>query len=186
MEVQILSRAHYNINMKHLDPKAVWLFFIGSIIGWTIIVFFMSFWIAGFSMTALQIAKTDINPGSVIMTAGAFLIFFYILLYFWARLSYQNYKYELKTEGFYKEYGVIWKKYVTIPYGRIQNVDIYRGLVARILGLSDLHIQTAGMSFTGKRGARSEGRLPGLSIEDANKIRDELIKRSQRKGSQGL
>lgn len=187
MEVQILSRAHtiYK-NMKHLDPKAIWLFFIGSVIGWTIIMFFLSFWIAGVTIAALQIGKAYISLGLFLTLLMIFLACFYAFLYFWAQLSYKNYKYQLRPEGFYKEYGVIWKKYVTIPYSRIQNVDIYRGLVARLLGLSDLHIQTAGMSFTGKRGSRAEGRLPGLSIKDANMIRDELIKRSQKSNAQGL
>jgi len=149
-------------------------------------MFFLSFWIAGATIAALQISKDHINLGLFITLLMIFLVGFYTCLYFWAKLSYKNYKYKLRPEGFYKEYGVIWKKYVTIPYSRIQNVDIYRGLIARLLGLSDLHVQTAGMSFTGKRGSRAEGRLPGLSIKDANMIRDELIKRSQKSNSQGL
>ena len=149
-------------------------------------MFFLSFWIAGATIAALQISKDHINLGLFITLLMIFLVGFYTCLYFWAKLSYKNYKYQLRPEGFYKEYGVIWKKYVTIPYSRIQNVDIYRGLIARLLGLSDLHVQTAGMSFTGKRGSRAEGRLPGLSIKDANMIRDELIKRSQKSNSQGL
>lgn len=185
MEVQILSRALYNINMKHLDPKAIWLFFIGLVIGWTIMMFFLSFWIAGVTIASLQIGE-DYSVGPFLTLFMVFLVGFYAALYFWAKLSYQNYKYQLRPEGFYKEYGVIWKKYVTIPYSRIQNVDIYRGLIARLLGLSDLHIQTAGMSFTGKRGSRSEGRLPGLSIKEATMIRDDLIKRSQKSSAQGL
>lgn len=118
------------------------------------------------------------------------LIFLVVLAFIWSHLSYRFYKYELTEDGFRKELGVIWKKYVTIPYDRIQNVDIYRGLLARILGLSDLQIQTAGMSVTvgryGIAGAGSEGRLPGLSREEAEKIRDELIKRAKGLRNQGL
>lgn len=85
---------------------------------------------------------------------------------------------------------MIWKKYVTIPYERIQNVDIYRGIFARILGLSDLQIQTAGMSATvgsyGISGAGAEGRLPGVSQEEAEKLRDELVKRAHGSKNQGV
>jgi len=69
-----------------------------------------------------------------------------IIFWIWAKLAYHFYRYELREDGFRKELGVIWKKYITIPYDRIQNVDIYRGVIAPILGLSDLNIQTAGMS----------------------------------------
>ncbi len=124
------------------------------------------------------------------------LLIFLIITGFWiflihicAKLSYKNYKYELTEDGFRKELGVLRKKYVTIPYERIQNVDIYRSIIARILGLSDLNIQTAGASGYpgGGRGYGAEGRLPGLSKEDAEQVRDELIHRAKNPGSnQGL
>lgn len=101
-------------------------------------------------------------------------------------MSYKYYRYELREDGFRKELGVIWKKYTTIPYDRIQNVDIYRGVIDRILGLSELHIQTAGMSGFGQWGALSEGRLPGLLPETAEKLRDELIKRVRNSKGQNV
>ena len=108
---------------------------------------------------------------------------FLVLCFVWAKLSYHFYRYELTESGFRKELGVIYKKYVTIPYDRIQNVDIYRGIAARILGLSDLNIQTAGTSMQTMRG---EGRLPGLSREVAEQLRDELIQRARQSKNQGL
>ena len=118
------------------------------------------------------------------------LLILILLLYVWARLSYRFYRYELTEDGFKKELGVIYKKYVTIPYERIQNVDIYRGILARILGLSDLNIQTAGASAQVNRhgvfGAGAEGRLPGLLHEDAEKLRDELIRRAKHSENRGL
>lgn len=112
-----------------------------------------------------------------------------IVSFFWAHLSYRFYRYELTENGFKKESGVIWKKYVTIPYDRIQNVDIHRGVIARILGLSDLQVQTAGFSAHpsrfGSYGMGAEGRLPGLSKNVAEQLRDELVKRARTK-NQGI
>ena len=128
--------------------------------------------------------------GVYVSTFLIILLILILLLYVWARLSYKFYLYELTEDGFKKELGVIYKKYVTIPYERIQNVDIYRGILARILGLSDLNIQTAGASAQVTRhgvfGAGAEGRLPGLLHEDAEKLRDELIKRAKHSSNQGL
>ncbi|MEK7158017.1 MAG: PH domain-containing protein [Patescibacteria group bacterium] len=113
---------------------------------------------------------------------------FLVFCFVWAKLTYRFYRYELTDAGFRKELGVIYKKYVTIPYDRIQNVDIYRGILARILGLSDLNIQTAGASATMNRyGAMgAEGRLPALSKETAEQLRDELIQRARRPSNQGI
>ena len=115
---------------------------------------------------------------------------FLILCFVWAKLTYHFYRYELLDIGFRKESGVIYKKYVTIPYDRIQNIDIDRGILARILGLSDLHIQTAGASVAlssyGVMGGSAEGRLPAISMEVSEQLRDELIRRARQPKNQGL
>lgn len=70
-------------------------------------------------------------------------------------------------------YGIIAKRYVTIPYEKIQNVDITRSFLARILGLSSLLIQTVGASAIG-----AEGSLPGILHKTAEQMRDEVVRRS--------
>lgn len=169
--------------MKQLHPRAVWLFFISALLRSLVILI-----ILGIQMfMVLLSSKGGININKYIIWYILFVLFMIILMFIWAKLSYRFYKYELKDNGFSKEQGVIWKKYVTIPYDRIQNVDIYRGVWARILGLSDLNIQTAGaavqMSRAGMLGG-SEGRLLGLSKEDAEKLRDELVSRANSKNIQ--
>src|SRR3989344_793259 len=185
--------------MKQLDPKVVWLFFISYILRWLIPVIFIGLYLGA---RVLMIARLGIRAG----IAGIYedqmggmpeswffwvgLVAFFVLCFLWAKLTYKYYRYELTEDGFRKESGVIYKRYVTIPYDRIQNVDIYRGILARLLGLSDLQIQTAGasavMAGRGVYGAGAEGRLPGLSREIAEQLRDELVKRSRSSRSQGL
>jgi uncharacterized membrane protein YdbT with pleckstrin-like domain len=171
--------------MKQLDPKSVWLFFIPSVISTTILFIFL-----GFSLATLLFAVID-SVAAIITIVFLMYVLFLVLAFIWSKLIYRFYKYELIENGFRKESGIINKKYTTIPYDRIQNVDINRGILARILGLSDLHIQTAGASASfgryGATGIYSEGRLPGLSKEVAEALRDELIQRSRNsKGQQGL
>jgi uncharacterized membrane protein YdbT with pleckstrin-like domain len=178
--------------MKQLDSKAVWLFFINFILRWFFLIVFLMFWAWPLFFT-LQVAP-DLVPENyilgVIIRALIFLVVFVVLCFIWAKLTYRFYRYELTEDGFRKELGVIYKKYVTIPYDRIQNVDIYRGIWSRILGLSDLNIQTAGASAVVNRngawGVGSEGRLPALSREVAEQLRDELIKRAKQSKNQGL
>ncbi|MCK4858976.1 MAG: PH domain-containing protein, partial [Candidatus Omnitrophica bacterium] len=94
--------------------------------------------------------------------------------------------YDITKDAYKMEQGVIWKRYVSIPYERIQNVDIHRGVIARLLGLSELRIQTAGFGGAqGKWGGFSEGRLPGIDKEKAEQLRDELISKVKGK-KQGL
>jgi len=176
--------------MQQLDPKAVWLFFISLILRWFIVLIFLGIWLSAF-FSGITDGGDEFSFGFLKwlwIIIPALLIFFWV----WAKLTYHFYRYELREDGFRKELGVIWKKYVTIPYDRIQNVDIYRGVIARILGLSDLNIQTAGASAQvsryGTLGAGAEGRLPALSREVAEQLRDELIRRAKqsRTTNQGL
>jgi len=150
---------------QQLDPKAVWLFFLRSVF----VFLFIAIWI-GFSFIAVLSETTSGAWGIGLVILFGVLIFAFI----WAKLTYHFYRYELTEEGFRKELGVIFKKYVTIPYDRIQNVDIYRGILARILGLSDLNIQTAGMSASvgrfGVSGGGAEGRLPALSAGEVSRV----------------
>lgn len=167
--------------MKQLAPRAVWLFFLQSIVGFIVLYLIFGFYI-GITILSYFIGASGGQSiiGTGIIINVALLIPVFLMSFAWAKLSYKNYKYELREDGFRKESGVIWKKYVTIPYERIQNVDIYRGFFARLLGLSDVHIQTAGNSaVSGRFGMNAEGRLPGITVQEAETIRDELVRRSR-------
>src|SRR3990167_5406284 len=202
--------------MKQLDPKAVWLFFISFVLRAFIPIIFLSIYgaviLGEFSFGFLNWLWIIVPAFLVLCFVWAKLTYYFyryeltdvgflnwlwiivpaflVLCFVWAKLTYYFYRYELTDVGFRKELGVIYKKYVTIPYDRIQNVDIYRGILARLLGLSDLNIQTAGMSATinryGVSGGGAEGRLPALSREVAEQLRDELIQRARQAKNQGL
>ncbi len=169
--------------MNKLDSKSIWIFFCEWFLP---IIIPLAFLIVG-----LVIGRDAGEDMTGILSIGILVVIAYTAFsFFWAKLSYHYYRYELTELGFRKESGVIWKKYVTIPYARIQNVDINRGILARILGLSDLHIQTAGIAggfgSYGMAGMGSEGRLPGLSKEEAEKMRDELVRRASKQQNQGV
>ena len=152
---------------QSLHPKAIWIFFFQNIL--------LAFFVSLFFLMPLFIFSSVLT----ILLVFALLI---IIFYYWAKLTYRFWKYEITEDAVRIERGVIWKKYISIPYERIQNVDIYRGVLARIFGLSVLNIQTAGYSGGGGRYGvllTPEGNLPGLDINTAEQLRDDLIKRAK-------
>ena len=177
--------------MRQLHPKAFWLFFLQRTFALVfffallILPFFISFGIFGREVSRTtrpsryQVKEEPYSPLTIIskgvgymqLAVLAFFVFLIVVNYIWAKLFYNSFRFELSMKGLKIERGVIWKRYVTIPYERIQNVDIYRGVFERLLGLSDLHVQTAGYSG----GLLTEGRIPGLLPQDAEKLRDEFI-----------
>ena len=114
---------------------------------------------------------TGLATGFVIV-AILFILLPLLLLWIWARLTYRFLRYELAPSEFRQEFGILSRQALAIPYERIQNLEIHRDVFARMLGLSTLDIQTAGTS-------RAEARLPGLPFKTAEKIREELLKRSK-------
>lgn len=185
--------------MKQLDKKAVWLFFANSLFGWFIIfggpLVAIIVVAGGQILDELDMAGVSTKiVGNVLLVGLGIPLVLVVWSWIWAKLTYRYYRYELLEDGFRKEHGVIWKKYVTIPYDRIQNIDIHRGVFARLLGLSDLQIQTAGASAVvgryGASGVSAEGRLPGLSPgpsrEIAEQLRDELVRRAREARSSGM
>lgn len=170
---------------QKLHPKSVWLFFFwptGPLVAllWALVPIV----IIGFAWGGnALLQKTSLVTLPWVKILGIIFLFGVILDYIWARLFYNSYFFELTEDNIKIERGVIYKKYISIPYERIQNVDICRGLMARILRLSDLQIQTAGYSGA----ILTEGRLPGLLPEDAEKIREDLIQRIEpNRGERGL
>lgn len=171
--------------MQRLHPRAVWFFFIPALLpapGFLIALF-----VIVLSLSSEGELPAFLSGGTFILLGVLATVLYVAGAYVWARLTCHFYRYELREDGFRKEHGIIWKRYVTIPYDRIQNVDIFRGLIARIFGLSDIQVQTAGAITAGSYGAFSEGRLPGIGKVEAEKIRDELVQRARTSRSgQGL
>lgn len=171
--------------MQQLNPKVIWIFFLNNVLMGIGALLAVVFGLVGiFLSDAGEGGGIDLLMPS--MLAVLAIVAYLIVAWLWAKWTHHFYKYELREDGFRKEHGIIWKKYVTIPYDRIQNVDIHRGILARMLGLSDLQIQTAGAITAGSYGAFAEGRLPGISREVAEEIRDSLVARARGARSQGL
>lgn len=75
--------------------------------------------------------------------------------------------YALRDDDLLFRRGILFQRFVAVPYGRMQLVDITRGPIARAVGLAELKFVTA---------AASTGVLiPGLTLETAERLRDHLV-----------
>jgi membrane protein YdbS with pleckstrin-like domain len=75
--------------------------------------------------------------------------------------------YCLRDDDLVVQRGILFRRQVAAPYGRLQLVDISRGPLTRLLGLSELRVVTAAAS--------SGVTIPGLPIIEAENLRDHLI-----------
>ncbi|MFH0711925.1 MAG: PH domain-containing protein [archaeon] len=176
--------------MEKLHPGAKWLFRIGGYFGAFFLMMFLGwilFPIIGF--LGVLMFGSDAVLSVVLIGFVVYVILIIIFAEIYARMAYDRWFYEFTSTNLKIERGIIWKKYSNVPYERVQNVDIHRGVIARMCGFSTVAIQTAGFSYSSRgRGAGAEGSIPAVSIEKAEKIRDFLMKKigSKHEGGQGL
>ncbi len=158
--------------MEKLHPGARWVFRLRGYLS----MIFLSIFLGVFFLGAMGILAgfSGVFTGILIL-----IILIVVVAEIYARLAYNNWGYSFEKDQLKIEKGIIFKTYKSIPYERIQNVDVTRGILARMIGFSTLDIQTAGYSFAGRGAYRggSEGHIPAVSIKDAEHIREWIIKR---------
>lgn len=86
----------------------------------------------------------------------------------WVELRYQNYTYYFAETELIIRKGVIRIERIVIPFEKIQNVNISRPLMERLLGLAIIKIETAGTNP-----GEAEGVIPGVA--DYKSVVDELL-----------
>ncbi len=75
--------------------------------------------------------------------------------------------YQLRQDDLLFRRGILFQRFVSVPYGRMQLVDVNRGPLARAVGLSELKFVTAA--------ATTGVTVPGLPEAEAESLRDRLV-----------
>lgn len=129
-----------------------------------------------------------------LITIGLVLASVLIILFsrFWANLYWKNYRFELLDDKIVVHSGVIGRRKAMIPYERIQNVNVVKGILERIYGLSSIQIETAGGAGGGPGNgfyaakSLAEGTIQGLvETEQMEKFILKKIKASRSGGGLG-
>ncbi len=175
-------------NMLH--PGARWVFRIRGWFGAIFLSIFLGWilWVPlAFILKGFNLADVSTILGVALGGMLFYLIFIIVVGEIYARMAYNRWFYEFTNSELKLERGIIWKRYSNVPYERVQNVDINRGIIARLAGFSTVDIQTAGFHYAGRGGGGfSEGHIPAVDMHDAEKIREFLMKKISKRHGQGL
>ncbi|MBO6505425.1 MAG: PH domain-containing protein [Kordiimonadaceae bacterium] len=79
--------------------------------------------------------------------------------------------YQLRDQDLHFKHGVIWHNVVSLPYIRIQHVELESGPMERIFKLATLKFFTAG-------GGTADMKIPGLPFATASKIRAHVMEKA--------
>ncbi|MBP6011195.1 MAG: PH domain-containing protein [Alphaproteobacteria bacterium] len=105
----------------------------------------------------------DKGLGMLLPAVGAMML---VVLAFQV-LAWWRFTYTLLPNEMYIESGVFSRNRRSIPWERVQDVEIERGPLARVLGLAKVKLQTGGSGS-------DEGLLDSIALADATALRDEI------------
>jgi membrane protein YdbS with pleckstrin-like domain len=80
--------------------------------------------------------------------------------------NYNSWGYAERGSDLLVTHGVMWRRLVVVPYGRMQLVDVTAGPIERKFGISTLRLHTAS--------AGTDARIHGLTSAEATRLRDRL------------
>jgi len=141
--------------MTRLDPRSV-PYRVGTSLTrlvWVVVVV---------SISSSQVAPDFGVPLVVLAVVGVGLaVFAYQAAY------YRRFEYELTDDSFDIRSGVVSRTRREIPLSRVQNVDISRNVLQRMLGIAEVRLETAG-------GAETEAGLKFVDADEARRLQEEL------------
>ncbi len=111
--------------------------------------------------------------------------FFMIIEYLYLTAYLNAFSYKIKENTIVLRHGVFTKKKATIPYTRIQNINIVNGVFDRMFKTYTVKIETAGAAAAAASAqhgvAKPEGYIPGLKDPNiiGRKIKEMMTKYSQ-------
>jgi len=79
--------------------------------------------------------------------------------------------FSLREHDIHYKSGIIWRKTVSLPFNRIQHVELESGPVERIFKLTTLKFFTAG-------GGKADMKIPALGFERASKLRSFVMEQA--------
>ncbi len=132
---------------------------------------------------ALKLIRS--SPGAILGLPAAYAVisetpFLYILPVIaglillsgiWQYLDWRRFTYELTDDALVVQSGVLSRNRRTIPFDRVQDVDIERKLLARLFGLAKVNLETGGAG-------ENEGALDSVSMAEAERLRGVIRRRA--------
>ncbi|MGA1146561.1 MAG: PH domain-containing protein [Candidatus Nanopelagicales bacterium] len=98
-----------------------------------------------------------------------------IIVYIWAwwliGRRVRSYAYCERSDDLLVSSGILFRRLVIVPYGRMQLVDVKAGPIDRALGVTTVQLHTAA--------ATTDATIPGLEPEVAAAVRDRLARRGE-------
>ena len=87
----------------------------------------------------------------------------------------RSYGYVERADDLLVTSGILFRRLVVVPYGRLQLVDVVAGPLDRMYGIATVRLHTAA--------ATTDATIPGLTPDNASALRDRLAAKGESRGA---
>ncbi|WP_417451774.1 PH domain-containing protein [Kordiimonas sp.] len=112
--------------------------------------------------------ESSLVPGFLLYMLPLIALPFIIIL---TRQSAAHCGYAVRAQDVHYRHGIIWQSETSLPFNRIQHVEVERGPLERFYGLSTLKFFAAG-------GGSADLTIPGLRDADATRLRAFILEKA--------
>jgi uncharacterized protein len=127
--------------------------------------------------TLLALVAVPVTLAAAVLTAVAagigagvaVLVALVVATGFWwvgLRGRYRAWAYAERGEDLLVRRGLMIRRLIVVPYGRMQLIEVTAGPIDRVFGLATVQLHTASAS--------TDARIPGLATAEAQRLRDRL------------
>lgn len=120
-------------------------------------------WVA--LVLAVSIGAGRVLPGS--LAAGVLAVAGGLAVRWWTSLVWRAWQFRVGAGALHLRHGVVSRRESTIPYHRVQHIDLEAGPLERRMGLTSLILRTASAS--------TDSTVPGIDASDADDLRQRIL-----------
>jgi membrane protein YdbS with pleckstrin-like domain len=152
---------------RSLHPRVRLVWWIGSLGSDLVAITVLSV------LTLILAANTEITlPDWWVMVPVGLAVLSVAVRTWYVNAAYRVWRYRFGAESLEIRYGVFWKRTSSMPYHRLQQVDVGQGPLERWLGMSTVQLRSAA--------ATTDATIPGIADEEVGEIRTRLMQRAGR------
>ena len=115
-------------------------------------------------LISFLLLSDEIIPGLILAAIISVIIVLILFSFIISLLGFPKKGYLLRERDISYKTGLIYYKQISVPFNRVQHVEVSQGVLEKIFKLSSIKIYSAG-------GSTSDLSIPGLAISDAQKLK---------------
>jgi DNA-binding XRE family transcriptional regulator/membrane protein YdbS with pleckstrin-like domain len=170
-----------NLEQSNHTGQIEQVFVIKNVIKTILFTMFVAFWVSlmAYFIIREESATKAVEPthwGYILLIDALIVGIPTIIVMIWATLYVNSFEYEFTNQFIYVKSGVLTKNRVSIPFSRVQNINVTQGILDRLFNIHSIKIETAGSSGMNPNNGmmRPEGYIP--AIKDPSKIEQLIFK----------